>query len=70
MAKFLVTKTKTYEWSYVVDAETKEDAEEAVERNAEDGNICEHYCGSEYSIQEIEDEKVDEYLKLFDECKE
>ena len=55
MKKYLVKKTKTYEWSYVVEAETKEEATDLVD-DYEDKDLCDHYCGCKYSTERINDE--------------
>ena len=64
--KRLVTVTEIYEHTYLVDAESDEEAEELVAAKSNGCDVFEGYCETQYSVRLPEGED----LSLYDTCEQ
>lgn len=62
--KYLVKVREIFEHTYLVEAESKEAAEEIVIDNSDGCDLDNDYTGAEYEVRELGDEDPDQY----DEC--
>ena len=62
--KYLVKVREIFEHTYLVEAESKETAEEIAIDNSDGCDLDNDYTGAEYEVRELGDEDPDQY----DEC--